>query len=410
MRGVIKFLLTLIVGIGLIWLGFWWYAEGRLQTGFADWAEKQATQGVKISYDSIHRGTSVLDAAVTVDNLTLTLPPAQNGAQATISLPTVTLRIHALNPLVFHIDLPNKITADFGNFALVCNTGSIALAEALNPDTLFTRDADPSRGGDFSASNIDFLASGSLLMLHIDSISSHAERNQNAGPGDTALLSKTVFDGLVVSPLLTRLASIPFDGKLTHLALTAKFSGPVPPNLTQTLSQLGMQPNDLAAQQKLIMPIIHDWAAQGGNGAAELNLIIGPSTIDAAASVKFDANLQPNGTADLTANHLEEFTAALTQSYPALQDDIAQAEARFSQYIGNTEQGGQTLTIHLAYGTPGIVINGQKLGDLPVIDWNAAENPPPPPLQAPGDGSGAAGSGAAGEGAAGEGSANSAKP
>jgi hypothetical protein len=316
--------------------------------------------------------------------------------QATISLPAVTLRIHALNPLVFHTDLPNKIGFDFGKFSLVCNTGSIALTENLDPGSLFNRAKDPFRGGDFNASDIDFLASGSLLVLHIDSIASHAELNLNAGPGDTAVFSRTAFDGVVISPLLTRLASIPFGGRLTHLEFSGRFSGPVPPDLADTMDQLGVQPNDLRNQQRLIMPVVHAWAVQGGSGAAQLNLILGPSTIDAAASVKFDANLQPNGTADLTADHLDQFTAALTNSYPALQDDIAEAEARFSQYLGNTDQGGQTLTMHLTYGTPGIMINGKKIADLPPIDWNTAVNPLPPPPQAHGDGSGAADPGAAG--------------
>jgi hypothetical protein len=396
MAGAAKFLATLIIGIALIWLGFWWYAQSRLQSGFTDWAEKQATNGVKISYDSIHRGTSILDAAITIDNLTLTLPPAPDGTAAAISLPAVTLRIHALDPLVFHTDLPDKIGFDSGKIDLVCNTGSIALTENLDPDKLFSSSASPFRGGDFSAGNVDILASeGSLLVLHIDAVSSHAELNPEAGAASIAVYSKTAFDGLAISPLLTRLASIPFGGKLAHLELAARISGPEPPDLPAVLNQLDSQPHDLADERKSLVPLIHKWAAQGGSGTIALRAILGPSTIDAAGAVKFDANLQPEGTADLTANHLDQFTGALTDSYPALQGDIARAEAQLSPYLGDSDLGGQTLTLHVVYGTPGVFINGQKTADMPPLDWTAAENPAPA-IQAPGDGSGAAGPGAAG--------------
>jgi len=392
MRGVLKFLATLVIGIALIWLGFWFYAESRLQSGFTGWAEQQAAQGWKISYDSIHRGTSILDAAITINNLVLDLPPGPEGEQASIALPAITLRIHALNPLVFHTDLPGKITVTLNNnIGLVWSAGSSALSENLDPNKLFDRAADPFRGGDFSASDIDILASaGSLLVLHIDNIASHADLNLSAGPADTAIFSTVALDGVAVSPLLARIASIPFDGKLTHLDVSARFSGPIPPGLPDLLDQISARTANLEDQQKLLLPAVHQWAAQGGSGKAQLNLILGPSTINAAGSIGFDANLQPNGTADLTANHLDQFTTALTNAYPWLQADITQAEAESSQYLSNTDQGGQTLTLHISYGKPGIIINGQKAADMPPFDWTAAENPLPPPVQAPGDGSGAA--------------------
>lgn len=393
MRGVIKFLLTFIIGIALIWLGFWWYAESRLQSGFTAWADQQATRGWKISYDSIHRGSSIFDAAVTINNLSLTLPPGTAGGQTSIGLPSLSLRIHALNPLVFHTDLPNRITINLSNnLGLVWSTASSALAENLDPNQLFNRSADPFRGGDFSASDIDLLASGgSLLVLHIDKISGHSDLDLKAGADHTALASKIAFDGIAVSPLLARIASIPFDGKLAHIDAALRLSGPVPANLPQLLDQMSAQAHNLAAQQRLIMPIAHQWAASGGSGNAAVNSTIGPSSINAGVALKFDSNLQPNGTADLTADHLDQLTAAITNSYPALQADIAQAAAQSSQFLSNTDQGGQTLAMHVVFGPPGIFINGQKTGDLPPFDWNAALNPLPAPVQATGDGSGAAG-------------------
>lgn len=394
MRRVVKFLLSLIIGVAIIWIGFWWYAQSRLQSGFEAWSEQQAEDGWKVSYASMHRGTSPMNATLTVDQLTLTPPPGPEGEVVSISLPSVALRIAALNPLVFHTDLPNQINFAVGNnigFALT--TGSISASENLDPDSLFNSHAYPFRGGDFAASNIQILAS-SLLVLHIDSITSHADINLKAGANANAISSTTELDGLALSPLLTRIASVPFDGKLVHLSLAANFSGPVPPDLADLPGKLDAAPHDRDAEQKLLLPVVHQWASQGGNGKLALDLIMGPSTISAGATLGFDANIQPAGTADLSADHLGNFTAALVNSYPALQGDIAQAEAQLSPYISNTTAGGQTLGMHVTYGSGNVTINGQKIADMPQLDWTALENPPPPPVQAPvqapGDGSGAA--------------------
>ena len=335
MRGVIRFVFSLIIGIAIIWIGFWWYAEHRLQSGFAAWAEQQAADGWKVSYDSLQRGTSPMNAELTINRLSLTPPPGPNGEVVTISLPY------------------------------------------------------PFRGGDFAASNIQILAS-SLLVLHIDSLTSHADVNLMAGANAAAISSLTVLNGLALSPLLTRIGSVPFDGRLAQLSLAATFSGPVPDNLSGLADQLDAAPHAPQAQEDLLIPVIHKWAAAGGNGKLALHVLIGPSAIAASGNLAFDANLQPTGTADLSADRLGAFTTALTNAYPALQDDVAQAEAELSPYIGNTPQGGQTLTLHVNYGAGSVTINGQKVAAMPPLDWNALENPPSASVQAPGDGSGAA--------------------
>jgi hypothetical protein len=383
MRGVMRFLSTLIIGVALIWLGFWWVAQARLQSGFTAWAETQATNGWKISYDSIHRGSSLLHAAVTVNNLVLTPPPPQNGLTSSFTLPAVTLRIDALNPLVFHLDLPASIGLNIaGHVDLALNTASIAVAETLDPNTLFNPAANPFRGNDVTAKNIDILASGgSLLVLHIDSLASHTAYNLAAAKGAIAFSTTTALDGLKLSAILTRLGGIPFEGQLAHIAIATRLSGPVPATLPKLQQQLSarLYAHDFPGLQRLLVPFLHDWAAQGGNADAALDLVLGPTTLHATGSVQFDANLQPNGAATLSADHLDQFTATLTDAYPALQDNIARAEAQFSPYLGNTTQGGQTLTLHIAYGKPGIFINGEKTADMAPMNWNAPENPPPPP-------------------------------
>jgi hypothetical protein len=379
MRAILKFLFSLIIVLAIAWLGLWWYAQGRLQSGFQAWAEQQATNGVKIAYSGIEHGTSPLAALVTIHNLVITLPPAPNGDTGTITLPTLALRINAASPTIFHTDLPNKILLQIGsNIDAAINTGSIAVSETLDPAAMFNKSVYPFRGGDFAAGNIDILASqGSLLVLHIDSLTSHSTINPNATGTETALTGTLSFDGIALSPILTRIASIPFDGKITHLATSITLSGPLPADLQGLAAQIRAVPHDPVAQQKIIMPVIHKWATQGGNGSASLALVIGPTTANADGAVKFDANLQPEGTANLTANHLDDFLATIINAYPQLQAGAAQFEAQLSPYLTTTTADGQTLTIHTTYGAGTVTVNGQKTGDLPQVNWTTLENPPP---------------------------------
>jgi hypothetical protein len=195
---------------------------------------------------------------------------------------------------------------------------------------------------------------------------------------------------MALSPLMTRIASIPFDGRVGQLNFTLNLSGPVPPAVFSLPDEMRTTQYDPQAQQKIIIPIIHQWAAGGGTGSFATTLAIGPSTANAGATIRFDANLQPNGTASLTASHLDEFTAAITSAYPQVQDTISQAEAQLTPYLTTTATGGQTLGMNATYGPPGVTINGTKVADMPPVNWDALENPPAAPPPAPGDGSGAA--------------------
>jgi hypothetical protein len=395
MRVILKFLLGLILVLVIAWLGLWWYAQGRLQAGFQNWADTQATSGWKIADTGITRGNSPMQALITVSNLTLTPPPVSpSGETATITLPSFGMHIDALNPLVFHIDLPSDISVAAGpNVDFAIKTASIAITESLDPNALFNKTAYPFRGGDFSASNMDILASdGSLLVLHIDSITGHEDLNLGAGAAETALASTTSFTGLALSPLLTKVAQIPFNGQIQAFSTSVKLSGPVPADLSGLAVQFRTA-TDPAAQYKLLIPVVQKWASQGGTGAIGLGLTIGPSTAKLDANVKFDANVQPSGTANLSADHLDQFTGAITNAYPQVQDTVSQAEAQLTPYLTTTSAGGQTLGMAVTYGPPGITINGKKVADMPPVDWTALENPPPAPPPAPaapGDGSGAA--------------------
>jgi hypothetical protein len=380
MRAVIKFVLTLVLVFVLVWIGLWWYAQSRLQNGFTAWAEQQATHGVTIAYSGLQRGASPTQALLTISNLTITFPAVPTGAQPVITLPSLNLRLQATSPTVLHVDLPNKITFNAGgNIDLAMNAGSISQADYLDPNALFNNTVYPFRGGDFSASDVDFLASsGSLLVLHADSIAAHVDLNLAAGAGQTALNETLTLNGAALSPLLTHVASIPFDGKINQFGFALNLSGPVPPQIFTAADQIRAAGQDTAAQQKILIPIIHQWASQGGTGTTGLSLAIGPSTASADAAVKFDANLQPNGTANLTADHLDESTAAITTAYPQFTPTITAVLAQLTPYITTTPNTGQTLAVHATYGTTtGVTINGTKIADMPPVDWTSLENPAP---------------------------------
>jgi hypothetical protein len=391
MRAVIKFLATLVVVLAIAWVGFWWYAQGRLESGFNSWADGLAAQGWKIGYASEQRGTSPASAVLRFTNLTVTTPPDAQGLGGTFTLPTLALRIQALNPLILHTDLPAKIGVNIGNnIDAAISFASVQATATLDPHIIFKGGDYPYRSEAFSAAGIDILASqGSLLVLHIDSAAGHTAFNPEAGADAMAYAGTDTFSGIAVSPLMTRLLSIPFGGKIDQLTLAVNLSGPVPAGLPQLVAQIKALNGDEPAQQKLAVPVLHKWAAAGGNANIQFGLTVGPTTLAADGAVKFDSSAQPAGTANLTANHLDELTGAITNAYPGTAGTIAQAAAQLSPYLSSTPQDGQMLTLHVVYGAGAVSVNGQKTGDMKPIDWDSLENPAPPPATAPGDGSGA---------------------
>jgi hypothetical protein len=361
-----------------------------MQAGIMAWADQTVSQGdVKVAYDTLTRGTSPLAARVNLTNLLITVQPDPNVAPVSIALPSVALEIDAADPLLLHTDLPNQvnISTSRGDFAITF--GSISQTQKLDLHALLAPEIEPFNTGDINASNINVLASsGSLLVLHIDDYTGHAAFNRKAGTSQTAFNCVETLKGISLSPLLTRLASIPFGGRITQVGLTMNASGPVPGNLQALMAQYNAVPvDDKANREKIVFQVLHDWAAQGGKADGQLNLAVGPSTLDAGGDVSFDAKAQPQGKADVTADHLDAFSTAITNAYPDAQSVINEAQARLSPYLSSTDTGGQTLTMHVIYGSGAVNINGQQVSDMPPLDWDILENPP---TQAPGDGSGAA--------------------
>ena len=379
MRIVLKFVLGLIVVLAVVWIGLWWYAEGRMQSGFAAWADEVAEKGGQVSYDSLRRGTSPGSAAILLGNVRITLPPTPRGQSAVLTLPSLGFRIDLLRPLLLHVDLPNRLNADFNGIDAVVSFGSVSETEELDPRALLGHRRQPLHSGDFVASDVDVLASGSLLVLHMDSLQAHARVNGRAGPNDIALAFRFAVDGAAPSPLVARLLSVPFGGRIAHLGYTVQLSGPVPADLQALAGQLNrLPPGDFADRRKLLVPRLKSWAAAGGNASFSADATVGPTTADADGKVRFDADVQPEGSFDLTADHLDELTQTLTNAYPRLQDTVARLEAELSPYISSSAQNGQSLALHGVYGAGTMTINGRKAAPLPAVNWDTLATPPPP--------------------------------
>ncbi len=384
--------MAVLVGVA-VWLGLWWWAESQMRDGFAKWtAQLHEQNGITVSYARMSRGFSPLAASVTLSNMRVVIQPDPNQPPVSLTLPSFGMEIDAARPRVLRYSLPGQISIDTPRADVAVTFGSIALTQQIDLDALADKAIDPFKASDFSASNINLLASGgSLLLLHIDSISSHATINRAAGASGTALNWSEDLKNIALSPLLTRLGSVPFGGSITELAVGLNVSGPLPADWEALARQANAAPaGGMAARGKAVLQAAQGWAAQGGNASASLKLVAGPSTLNASGNVKFDNAAQPSGSVDVSADHLDAFSAAILNAYPQMQGMISKIQAQLSPYLSSSAAGGQTLGMHVVYGGGALSINGEKISDLAPIDWNALENPPAPTPQAPGDGSGAA--------------------
>jgi hypothetical protein len=390
MRNFLKSLASLVLVLALAWLGLWWYVQGRLQAGLTGLITQAEANGtVQVSYDTLTQGTSPFMAQAVLTNLRVSVQASPDAAPMLFTLPSLGWHIDAANPLVLHVDYPAEIGISSPRGQMAVTFGSIAASGHLVPQALFGSPITPVDSSVLHASNINFLASsGSILVLHVDDIATSSTTNISAGAGQTGLSFAGTVNGLALSPILSRIASIPFNGRINQLALNVTLSGPLPELHALQAQMAALPPGN--ERHKLAVKTVHDWAAQGGSGNASLVLAIGPSTLKADGNVKFDANVQPSGTANVLADHLDAFTAGLTGAYPQLQTSVSNIEARFSPYLSTSDAGGQMLTVHAVYGNGAVSVNGKKAADMAKLDWNLLENPPAPPAQAPGDGSGAA--------------------
>lgn len=400
MRSMTRLAAAVVLILAVAWGGLWWYAQERLQTGINGWIAQTTSDGaVQITYDRVIRGHSPLAAEVTLVNPRWSMQAANVSGPVTISAPSFALRIDVTNPLVVHVEMAHQVLVGTPWGATSITYDNLDIAEQLNPQALFNTSILPYRGFTTTGSNINVLAGNGIVpVLRIGSFAEHGTVNPQAGAKDTAYAADVTLQNITspTLPVLMALAgkgtTVPFDNTIKEIGIAVTLSGPVPADWQKQIAAyraaaLGPDKN------KILVQSLHNWALQGGTATARLTLAVGPSTLNANGNLAFDTNAQPNGTADINADHLDAFTAALTSAVPQLQEDIGSAEAVLSPYLSTTTTGGQVLTAHVAYGKSGVLVNGEKKADMPPLDWNALANPPPPAPQAPGDGSGAAGTG-----------------
>ncbi len=391
MRGFIKGLAGLVILVVLIWLGVWLYAEMRLkQLVSAEIGRVNASGTAQISYDKLTTSHSPLVASVTLANPSWSSQPGGAAPPVTVSAASIGAHIDLTAPLLLHVDMPLSVAVTTAKASGALTFAMADVTETLSPALWLGHTDNPVTGGDARFAGINLLASnGSLQVAQIGTLTLHQAVDAKAGPGQTALALDEEMNDFRLSPIIARLINLPFGGRISHLAISASLSGPLD---WQSIAKqaAAIPPGD--ARHKFMLQTIHQWALAGGSGQGKVSLTLGPSQLVADGSVAFDKAAQPSGTADLNADHLDQFTAGLTASYPGLQDWVSQFEARFSPYLSTTQDGGQVLAMHTVYGKTGILVNGQKTGDLPPLDWDKLINPPqlPPSPVAPGDGSGAA--------------------
>lgn len=380
-----------VVVLAAAWGGLWWYTQSWLQNLLVSTASMKTTSdgSSTVDYDSVSKGTNPLVASATLNNVRWSLNAPGAGVPVAVGLAQIELWISPLNPLVMHVGLPNHIYINTPRVNGALNFGSIAVDTQLDPQALLNRKLYPLTSEMLVIQNMDFVAgNGDLVLLHIDSIIGKEGFNPKAGPAQTAFEAQDSADGIALSPALVLLAHVPFGGKIAHLGFNATLSGPV--NWNGEMEKLRTAPLSEQQRRQMLIQTTHQWAAGGGHGKVKLVLELGPSTLTADSTISFDGKAQPNGTADIRANHLDNFTAALTNAYPELQPSISTLETELSPYLRTTDADGQVLTLNIAYGKDGVMVNGTKRTDMPPIDWTALENPPASVPQAPGDGSGAA--------------------
>jgi hypothetical protein len=382
MRIILSALTALVLIVIIAWAGLWFYAENRLQTGVKTYFAQANNGQVQISYDGISGSSSPFIVSVKVTGVHMTFGQNLRTGPVTITAPSFGYHISVFQPSILHVDLPAQITGTSGRTDAAATFGSTDATYTLDLGAAFSGKSYPITGADWTIRDISVLASsGSLKVLHIDEFGVTETLNRNAGAGQTALALQENFDNIALSPLFTQLAHIPFNGTLTHFGLGATLSGPLPPDLQAQFKVIRANAGaDTPANFKILEALGHEWAAAGGSGSFTLNAVVGPTTLNLASTVKFDAAQQPEGTADVSANHLDAFSSAILDAYPQTQDSINQAQAHLSPYLTTTDADGQVLTMHFTYGNSAINLNGQQVAPLPPLNWNYTPPPRPAPV------------------------------
>ena len=389
MRRFIVGLAGLVILLVLAWVGLWFYAEIRLKQLVEAKVEQINSSGSgQVTYSRLAASSSPLVAGITMLDPQFSVTFSGSPSPITVSAARIGAHIDLLHPLTLHIDVPLKIMLGGHDGAAVLTFASATITETLTPSVWRGDTSNPIVAGDADYTGINLLASnGSLQVAQIDRLTLHQTLNAKAGTSQPALVLTEDMQNLRVSPVLTRLFALPFNGEISRLSGSLSMSGPL--NWEQIAKQQAKL-HDEAQRTKFLLQTFHQWAQSGGHALGQFTLRVGPTHMQTNFTLAFDQQVQPEGKTDVNADHLGEFTNALVTAYPDLQTSISQIQETLSPYLSTTPASGQALNLHVTYGQNGVFVNGKKTGAPPHLDWNDLLNPPPPTTFAPGDGSGAA--------------------
>ncbi|MGC9269478.1 DUF2125 domain-containing protein [Acidiphilium sp.] len=381
MRGIVRFLVLLLIVLAVAYLGAWWYVQGRMAVAFRAQEQALRRSGWTVSHGAITRGSSPLAATVAVTDLALT-PPDQGLPTPTITLPGVTLTVRPVTPFTLDVDLPlawHVAMPQGPSFTI--QFASIQDHYAFDPNALLHHARDPLRSGILRVTGLRIdSADTNFTLISVDRFSAGFTRNPEAGPSATALTMHEALSGLALSPIFVSLGHLPFQGKLASLRLDADLSGPPLPSVAQ--SMLVPHPDGLAGNQaaglqawRKLGPMIHTWAQAGGHGRFTIALGLGPLNAHDHGHFGFDKTDQPEGKAVLVADGIGAFLGDIANAYPATIDLISTLTTETAPYMSKTPGGTQRLTIDFALAGGVLTADGKKAALVPKIVWPAAATP-----------------------------------
>lgn len=389
-------LIILIILIIILWIAFWFYAENHLKQAVEANIAKINKSGVEsVSYTGITTSSSPLVVSVKLVDpvLTIAIPQKQ---PIIIRAPYAGATLSLLHPLTLTGMVPLRMDLLVGQ-----NQAAITFAHAVDINTL----APGVWWGDFSNpithtqqdfSDIQLLGSnGSMALVRIDTLNIDETVHTQTTAQQSAVTIHVAMAGLQVAAPFTQLLRLPFNGEITQLNTAFTASGPF------DFVAFDKQFKQLAPQDrgKFLFTNLHQWASAGGHALWTMTLIMGPSTLNSALTLGFDKQAQPEGSLNVTANHLDQFSASLISAYPQATDQINQVQAQLAPYLTTTTEGGKVLGLHVVFNSNGSFVNGTRTENAPsepIIDWKTLETTgdlsgaAPAAPYAPGDGSGAA--------------------
>jgi hypothetical protein len=383
MRGFLRFILALLVLLVIAWIGAWWYVQSRMVLGFRHAEAEARAAGWQVSHGEITRGSSPLTARVNIADLSIVPPQAAEAAQPELTLPQAGAHIDAGSPFILHLDLPlRSALALRAGPSFSANFTSIDAAYRINPDAFLNPKRNPFRGGSFTATGFRLdSANTNFTLLSIATLTSQTVIHRSATAGATAFSLREQLGGLALSPIFVTLGHLPFHGQVKSLALSLDLSGPVPPDIGAVAQRMRAAlrtsgPQHPQAALQAAAPAVKAWAQSGGHGSFGLGLGLGPATAHAAGSFSFDSALQPQGSADVTADRIGEFMADIANAYPATVGPISAITSALQPYLVKSAGGGQQLKVHLADQQQKLTANGNKIADVPKLDWNNLASTP----------------------------------